>query len=108
MENRNVFTIQYVTKLTWDRNPGNAQRGANIVQYNIYRKRSEDTTYSLYDTTAAEDQNIYYDRLGTTRIEYQYTVTAVDDQGRESDISYSAILIPKPPRKIVEPERGVP
>jgi chitodextrinase len=92
LENRNVFTIQYVTELTWNRNPGNAERGANIVQYNIYRKRSEDNTYSLHDTVAAEDHNVYYDRLGTTRMEYQYTVTAVDDQGRESDISDSAII----------------
>ncbi len=99
--NRNVFTIQYVTRLAWDRNPGNADRGATIVQYNIYRKRPAEAAYSLIDTVAAQDNNEYNDRVGTENIEYQYTVTAVDDQGRESDIAASAPTPPTHPR--IEP-----
>ncbi|MCP5109189.1 MAG: PKD domain-containing protein [bacterium] len=90
LENRNLFTIEYVAKLTWNRNPGNAARGANIVQYNIYRKRPDETAYTLRDTVTAQDANEYFDRIGTTREDYNYTVTAVDDQGRESDISGTA------------------
>jgi len=94
LENRNVFTIQYVTRVTWNRNPGNAARGADIVQYNIYRKRSDETVYSLIDSAAAQDNNEYYDRVGTEKIEYQYTVTSVDDRGRESDIADSIAVSP--------------
>lgn len=94
LENRNVFTIQYVAEVTWNRNPGNAGRGANIVQYNIYRKRPIESGYSPLGTVAALDTNNYYDRIGTEKIEYQYTVTAVDDQGRESAIADSTVASP--------------
>lgn len=94
MENRNVFTIQYVTKLTWNRNPGNAERGANIVQYNIYRRQVGNLAYIFLESTAAQDNNEYYDRLGTEKKFYQYAVTAVDDIGRESDISDSIPVTP--------------
>jgi PKD repeat protein len=84
--NRNLFTIQYVYRLTWNRNAGNARRGANIIQYNIYRKRPSESAYSFVITVNAQDSNEYYDRIGTTQEEFQYAVTAVDDQGRESKL----------------------
>jgi PKD repeat protein len=84
--NRNLFTIQHVYQITWDRNSGNANRGANIVQYNIYRKMSGDFQYDYVATVVAQDHNEYYDRLDTATDNYVYTVTAVDDQGRESNI----------------------
>jgi PKD repeat protein len=84
--NRNLFTIQHVYHLTWNRNPGNADRGANIVQYNIYRKRPGESDYSFLASVAAQENNEYFDRLGEQKEDFQYTVTAVDDQGRESKI----------------------
>ena len=84
--NRNLFTIQHVYKITWNRNPGNAARGANIVQYNIYRKRPDQGAYSYLATVQAREVNEYYDRIGTSNENYDYTVTAVDDQNRESEL----------------------
>ena len=86
MINRNLFTIQHVYRITWESNPVNAQRGANIVQYNIYRKRPDEGAYSFVATIAAGDPYEYYHRLGTVQEDFLYTVTAVDDQGRESDL----------------------
>jgi hypothetical protein len=40
-------------------------------------------------------------------MEYQYTVTAVDDQGRESDISDSAIVISMPDKKCLRRPGGL-
>jgi len=87
--NRNLFTIQYVYKITWEPNPGNAARGANVVQYNIYRKRPEEAAYHYVTVVAAGGTLEYYDRIGTVREDFRYTVTAVDDQGRESDLPTS-------------------
>lgn len=84
--NRNLFTIQYVSQVTWDPNPGNPERGANIAQYKIYRKRKNESSYSYLATVSALEENLYYDRIGTVREEFDYTVTAVDDQGRESKL----------------------
>jgi PKD repeat protein len=87
MINRNLFTIQHVYKITWEPNPGNAERGANIVQYNIYRKRPDGGAYTYAAAVAVGNVLEYYDRVSTgTREDYVYTVTAVDDQGRESSL----------------------
>lgn len=87
--NRNLFTIQHVYRVTWNRNPGNAARGANIIRYNIYRKRMMHHAYSLLTTVDAQDTNEHYDRIGTEKIEYQYAITGIDDQGRESELPLS-------------------
>lgn len=88
--NRNLFTIQYVSKITWEPNPDNAARGANVIQYNIYRKRADEAVYENVGVVGADGALEYYDRMGTVREDFQYTVTAVDDQGRESDLPSSA------------------
>ncbi len=95
--NRNLFTIEYVAQVTWDRNPANAALGSNVTQYNIYRKRSDEVAYSILTTVAAEDSNTYYDRIGTEDIQYQYKVTALDDQGRESALDLSSNRTYAPP-----------
>jgi PKD repeat protein len=100
MINRNLFTIQQVYRITWESNPGNAQRGANIVQYNIYRKRPDEGAYSFVATIAASDTYEYYDRLGTDQEDLIYTVTAVDDQGRESDLPASTTTSRSPFDKV--------
>jgi PKD repeat protein len=90
--NRNLFTIQYVYKITWEPNPGNAERGATIIQYNIYRKRADGGVYSFVAAVAAAGSLEYYDRVGTgTKEDFVYTVTAVDDQGRESDLTNNPV-----------------
>ncbi|MGD2090985.1 MAG: PKD domain-containing protein [Candidatus Aminicenantes bacterium] len=89
MINRNLFTLEHVYRITWESNPENALRGANIVQYNIYRKRPDEGVYSFVATIAAGDTYEYYDRIGTVQEDFIYTVTAVDDQGRESDLPNS-------------------
>ena len=86
MTNRNLFTIQHVYKLTWTRNPGNAQRGANIVHYNIFRRRPNETFFANVGTVTASDANTYYDRLGATQEDFIYAIVAVDHQGRESSL----------------------
>lgn len=86
MINRNLFTIEHVYYLTWNRNPANAQRGSNVIQYNIYRKRPSEVDYAFVITVNAQDNNEYYDRIGTSQEEFQYAITAVDDQGRESKL----------------------
>ena len=90
MINRNLFTIQHVYMVTWEPNPVNAARGANIIQYNIYRKRPDEAAYDYVAVVGADGVLEYYDRIGTVREDFQYTVTAVDDQGRESDLPTSA------------------
>jgi PKD repeat protein len=90
MINRNLFTIQHVYMVTWEANPGNGERGANIVSYQVYRKRPSDTAYAYVAAVNANEVHEYYDRIGTTQEVFQYTVTAVDDQGRESDLPNAA------------------
>ncbi|MCP4218749.1 MAG: PKD domain-containing protein [bacterium] len=83
--NRNLFTLQYVARITWTKNPGNAARGSNITQYKIYGKTAGGV-YNLIDTVAAQDGNEYYHRIGNERTEYQYAIVGVDDMGRESEL----------------------
>ncbi len=85
--NRSLFTLQYVYKITWNHNPGNAALGADVVKYNIYRKRPADKYYAFLATVSAAENNRYLDRLGNVAEEYVYTVTGVDTLGRESKIS---------------------
>lgn len=93
MTNRNLFTIQHVYKITWSDNPGNPNRGAVISQYNIYHRRPDENAWVFVTAIAANSGNEYYHRMGTTFEEYRYTVTAVDEQGRESELpSPSAAL----------------
>jgi PKD repeat protein len=86
VQNRNLFTIEFVAQITWDRNPGNADRGSNVTQYKIYRMGQGETQYIHIDTVPATDNNTYFDRLGNQVINYHYTVTALDDMGRESEL----------------------
>lgn len=100
MINRNLFTIEHVYKITWQSNPGNAGRGANIVQYNIYRRAPDTGQFSFVATVAVGDTYEYYDRIGTVQENFIYTVTAVDDQGRESELPGAATPSVSPYEKI--------
>jgi chitodextrinase len=88
--NRNLFTIQHVYRITWNSNPGNSERGADIVQYNIYRRPPSDGGYDFVATIASANEAEYYDRIGNVKEDYIYTVTSVDNQGRESSLTTMA------------------
>jgi hypothetical protein len=93
-ENRTLFTKEYLYKITWDRNPRNAEIGAVITNYKIYkRKKGYSTNYKFLIRLSA-DQFEYLDRsLGSERIEYEYRITAVDTKGRESSIIPDSLYV---------------
>jgi len=84
--NRNVFILQQVYYVTWEPNPGNANRGANIIRYNLYRRPAHQGEYTFVASVQATEPLEYYDRIGRVPQDLEYTVTAVDDQERESDL----------------------
>lgn len=97
LQQRGFLTWAYLGKVTWDDNPANAAGGINVVKYNIYRRLAGEAEYSYYDSVTAPGNNIYYDPLGKGQQNYQYTVTAVDDQDRESAMPQSISLTSSPP-----------
>lgn len=90
-ENRNLFSIEYLYRITWKHNPANNEVGAKIVAYKIYR-RERGAAYApgLFHTFPAGNGSEfeYLDRtLGPSPIEYEYRISSVDSQGRESDLN---------------------
>ena len=86
-ENRNLFSIEYLYRITWDRNPRNEEFGAAIIQYRLYRREVGKGGYGHFHTLTAGNQTSfeYLDRtLGSTARVFEYAVSAVDSQGRES------------------------
>jgi len=95
-ENRGFLFREYVGKVTWAPNPGNVSNDIDVVKYNIYRKLSTDTAYTLIGSmthSAATTLYTYYDRFGKERKEYLYAVTAVDPDGAESNYATPAPAI---------------
>ncbi len=91
-ENRTLFTREYLYKITWERNPRNTEIGAVITNYKIYkRKKGYSANYKFLIRLSA-DQFKYIDRsLGSVKTEYEYRITAVDSQGRESPITPDSV-----------------
>ncbi len=86
VENRSLFVTEYLYKIEWDKNPRNAEIGAFITNYKIYRREKGLSKFKFLDIVPSNNFK-YYDRsLGTKKINYEYYITAVDDQGRESSI----------------------
>ncbi len=86
-ENRNLFSVEYLYRINWDRNPRNEQIGAVIVSYKIYRREIGMGGFSHFHTVPAGTQTSfeYLDRtLGATARVFEYAVSAVDSAGRES------------------------
>ncbi len=83
IENRTLFTIEYVSNITWRPNPSNKERGVNIVKYKIMKKRKEESNYTLFHEVAGSVTE-HVDRIGGVIIEYDYKIIAVDEDGRES------------------------
>ncbi|MBN2346310.1 MAG: PKD domain-containing protein [Candidatus Aminicenantes bacterium] len=89
-ENRNLFSIEYLYRLTWNSNPRNEEIGAKIVSYKIYRRKVGGGGYSYLHTLNAGNLSSmeYLDRtLGSTPLVYCYAVSAVDSSGRESEMA---------------------
>jgi len=87
IENRSLFVTEYLYKIEWDKNPKNSEIGAFITNYKIYRREKGLSSYKFLKIVPANNFK-YYDRsLGTTKKNYEYYITAVDDKGRESDIA---------------------
>jgi chitodextrinase len=86
-ENRNLFSIEYLYRLTWNHNPRNDQIGAKIAFYKIYRREVGRGDFSHFYTVPAGNltEFEYLDRtLGATPKTYEYVVSSVDTNGRES------------------------
>jgi len=90
-ENRNLFSVEYLYRITWDRNPSNEEAGAVIVSYKIYR-REKGSSYNFghFFTVPAGNQSSYeyLDRsLGSTAREFEYKISSLDSAGRESSLN---------------------
>ncbi len=90
-ENRNLFSIEYLYKITWSQNPNNIDVGASIVAYKIYRRlKGSSYGYGHFYTypSGGQPNYEYLDRsLGRTAYEYEYRISSVDGAGRESDLN---------------------
>ncbi|MDH7511319.1 MAG: PKD domain-containing protein [Clostridiales bacterium] len=88
---QSLFQTRYVTEVKWDKNPQNdqlgAQFGVQIVRYRIWRKKTADL-YASYIPIAEVAADIYrhLDTKAGGKDLHTYTVTAIDNQGRESPI----------------------
>jgi hypothetical protein len=97
-ENRNLFSIEYLYRVTWDANPRNHEIGAEIVAYKIYRREVGMGGFAHFCNVAAGGQSSfeYLDRnLGATARTFEYAISAVDSAGRES---------PRAPDFLLEPQ----
>ncbi len=85
--NRNLFSIEYLYRLTWNPNPRNEEVGAKIVAYKIYRREIGKGGLNHFFTLqiGTKSSYEYLDRtLGSTERTYEYAISAVDGAGRES------------------------
>lgn len=90
-QNRNLFSVEYLYRITWNPNPSNEEVGAKIASYKIYRReKGSSYDYGLFYTFPAGNQADYeyLDRtLGRTAKEYEYKISSVDSFGRESELN---------------------
>jgi hypothetical protein len=85
--NKSLFYDEHVNKITWSKNPQN-EGLFNIVKYKVYRKKKDEKD-EMFAFIGDVDKNTFefMDRGFTSKDElddYDYAVTAVDDQNRES------------------------
>lgn len=85
--NRNLFSMEYLYRITWNHNPRNDEVGARIVAYKIYRREIGKGGFGHFYTLQTGNQSNYeyLDRsLGSAAREYEYAISSVDSVGRES------------------------
>jgi hypothetical protein len=68
--------------IKWEPNPKNEQAGYNIVNYRVFRKEVGGEWIQLGELPG--DRRVFADPTVETGKTYYYSVTAVDDQGRQS------------------------
>jgi len=92
-----LFKTSTVAEVTWERNPANDALGVQVSGYRIYRKLSSELT-SAYIAIGevAGDTYRFIDRLVAAGVSYSYTVTALDNQGRESPIASQSAPLSTP------------
>jgi hypothetical protein len=86
--NRNLFSVEYLYRLVWNPNPRNDEIGSKIVAYKIYRREIGKGGFVHFYTlqTGNQPSYEYLDRsLGSTARDYEYAVSSLDSNGRESD-----------------------
>jgi PKD repeat protein len=90
--NRNLFSIEYLYRVTWNSNPRNEEVGAKIVAYKVYRREIGKGGFSHFYTLQVGSQSSsyeYLDRsLGSSARSYEYAISALDGGGRESNLGY--------------------
>ncbi len=98
--NHNLFSLEYLYRVTWKANPRNQEIGANIVSYKIYRRDAgSSAAYGFLFAFPASSQNDYeyLDRsLGSMPYEFEYKVSSLDNAGRESDLNGQGTRIAVP------------
>jgi len=95
-----LFLTRYVNEVKWDPNPLNSGSGVQIVKHRIWRKNIGDpvSAYSVIGEVGG-DVYSYRDKEVKGKNLHTYTVTVVDSQGNESQITPSGSL---PPAKSTE------
>jgi PKD repeat protein len=86
--NRNLFSVEYLYRLVWNPNPRNDEIGSKIVAYKIYRREIGKGGFVHFYTlqTGNQPSYEYLDRsLGSAARDYEYAVSSLDSNGRESD-----------------------
>ena len=90
--NKALFFKDYINKITWEENPQNIGL-VNVIKYKIYRKAKGESDVQFTLITEVDSSTFeYWDRKFSNKQEadsYVYAVTAIDDQGIESDFSKS-------------------
>ncbi len=98
--NRNLFTIEYYYDVTWTENPKNIQYGIHVAAYRVYRRVKGEHTY-IERVNVSGDKLFFWDRRleKSNEDRYEYTVTALDDQGNESFLQVRSAPAPLPQKQ---------
>ncbi len=86
---RSFFYEKYINYVTWENNPYNEKYKVNVVKYNLYRKLKTESISEYKKIAELDKDTLYYedtDNSITSDYKYDYYVTCVDSEGRESKI----------------------
>ncbi len=105
-----LFRTRYLNIITWARNPANDAIGATITTYRVYRKEKTDpdSAYAAIGDVSGTALT-YTDKTVKTLTEkdlYAYTVTSINNEGKESPIIRAAAGPPVEPLKSTIVRKG--
>jgi len=85
--NEGLFFSEKMNRLRWKKSPLNDP--VNVVKYVIYRKKANEGKSAFVAVFATEDAKTleFWDRSIPLEEKYSYSVTAVSDNGAESELS---------------------